>query len=184
MKQLIRTTLFASALLFGSQAGAALPLNAPAPDFSTKASLGGQEFTLHLADALKQGPVVLYFYPAAFTEGCTLEARSFAQAIDQYKAYGATVVGVSADNIGTLKKFSVSECAGKFAVAADTDQKIIKAYDAVLDRRPEYAQRLSYVISPEGRIIYAYSDMNPEHHVANTLQALHDWRTTHGTAAK
>ena len=111
------------------------------------------------------------FLPAAFTQGCTIEAHNFAEATDEYKALGATVIGVSTDNIDTLNKFSVSECRGKFAVAADGDGKIMKSYDAVHDRRPEMAQRVSYVISPAGKVLYSYTDMSPEHHVANTLRA-------------
>ncbi|GAB1579353.1 peroxiredoxin [Bordetella petrii] len=175
MKHSLATIAFA-AMLAAPAAHAELPAGAPAPDFSTQASLGGKVFTFKLAQALAQGPVVLYFYPAAFTQGCTIEARNFAEATDDYKALGATVIGVSADDIETLKKFSVSECRGKFAVAADGDQAIMKAYDAVHDRRPEYAKRVSYVISPDGKIIYSYTDMSPDRHVANTLQALRDWR--------
>src|SRR5512139_1742641 len=100
---------------------AALKPGEKAPDFSAQASLGGSVFAFSLADALKRGPVVLYFYPAAFTEGCTIEAHDFAEATDAYRALGATVIGVSHDNIDTLKKFSVSECRSKFAVAADGD---------------------------------------------------------------
>ncbi|EAY69265.1 hypothetical thioredoxin peroxidase [Burkholderia dolosa AU0158] len=99
-------------------AHAQLKPGAAAPDFTTQASLGGKTYTYSLADALKHGPVVLYFYPAAFTKGCTIEAHAFADAVDRYKAYGATVIGVSADNIDTLTKFSVSECRSKFPVAA------------------------------------------------------------------
>lgn len=157
-------------------AQAALSVGANAPDFNAQASMGGNEFTFKLAQALKQGPVVLYFYPAAFTTGCTIEARDFAEATDEYKSLGATVIGVSADNIDTLKKFSVSECRSKFAVAADADQRIMKAYDAVYDKRPEFAQRVSYVISPQGKILYQYTNMNPEQHVANTMRALREWK--------
>ncbi|MEK7919885.1 peroxiredoxin, partial [Burkholderia contaminans] len=113
-------------------AQAELKPGAAAPDFTTQASLGGKTYTYSLADALKQGPVVLYFYPAAFTKGCTIEAHAFADAVDRYKAYGATVIGVSADKIDTLTKFSVSECRSKFPVAADPDAKIIREYDAKL----------------------------------------------------
>lgn len=133
-----------------------------APDFSAQASLGGNVFGFSLADALKRGPVVLYFYPAAFTEGCTIEAHDFADAVDKYKALGATVIGVSHDDIATLKRFSVSECRSKFAVAADADRKIMKAYDAVLAMMPLYADRVSYVIAPDGRIVYAYQSLDPE----------------------
>ena len=146
-----------------------------APDFTAQASLAGSVFTFSLAKALRKGPVVLYFYPAAFTKGCTIEAHDFADATDAYRALGATVIGVSHDDIETLNKFSVSECRSKFAVAADTDQGIMKSYDAVLALKPEYADRVSYVIAPNGRIVYAYQSLNPEKHVANTLEALRNW---------
>jgi peroxiredoxin len=158
-----------------SPALAALKPGDKAPEFSAQASQAGNVFTFSLADALKKGPVVLYFYPAAFTPGCTVEAHDFAEAIDQYKALGATVIGVSHDTIDTLTKFSVSECRSKFAVAADADQHIMKSYDAVLKIAPEYADRVSYVIGPDGKIIYAYQSLKPEKHVANTLDALKQW---------
>jgi len=155
---------------------AALQVGAKAPDFTLQASKGGNVFTFALADALKKGPVVLYFYPAAFTTGCTIEAHDFADAIDQYKALHATVIGVSHDPIDTLQKFSVSDCRSKFAVAADTDQVVEKSYDAVLGgKHPDLANRTSYVIAPDGSIIYTYTNLEPDQHVANTLQALKDW---------
>ncbi|MDX3984158.1 MAG: peroxiredoxin [Achromobacter sp.] len=175
MKRLV-SSLMLCGLLAAASAHAALNVGAPAPDFSTDASLGGKVFTFKLNDALQQGPVVLYFFPAAFTQGCTIEAHNFAEATDEYKSLGATVIGVSTDNIDTLNKFSVSECRGKFAVAADADGKIMKSYDAVHDKRPEYAQRISYVISPQGKILYEFTDMNPESHVTNTMRALRDWK--------
>ncbi|MFJ3056005.1 peroxiredoxin [Herbaspirillum sp. NPDC087042] len=162
-------------LSHGSSALAALKPGDPAPDFSAPASLGGRVSTFSLADALKKGPVVLYFYPAAFTTGCTIEAHLFAEAVDRYKALGATVIGVSSDNIETLNKFSVSECRSKFAVAADGDKKIIKAYDAQFLKVTSYASRTSYVITPDHVILYEYTDMNPEKHVENTMQALEQW---------
>ena len=155
---------------------AALKAGDKAPDFTTQASLGGKVFTYSLAGALRNGPVVLYFYPAAFTEGCTIEAHDFAEATEKYKTLGATVIGVSHDNIETLNRFSVSECRSKFAVAADTDQAIMKSYDAVLAPLLSYANRVSYVIAPDGQIIYAYTNMNPDKHVENTLSALKEWR--------
>jgi thioredoxin-dependent peroxiredoxin len=154
---------------------AALPNGAKAPDFTAQASVGGKVFPFTLSDALKSGPVVLYFYPAAFTKGCTIEAHDFADAIDEYKKLGATVIGVSHDDIETLNRFSVSECRSKFAVAADTDQSIMKAYDSVLSIKPEYANRTSYVIAPDGTIIDSYTALNPENHVAKTLEALRNW---------
>jgi peroxiredoxin len=156
-------------------ADAALKPGAVAPAFTAPASLGGKEFTFSLAEALKKGPVVLYFYPAAFTKGCTIEAHEFAEAIDKYKALGATVIGVSHDDIATLNRFSTSECRSKFPVAADVDQHIMKAYDAVLSSRPQYANRTSYVIAPDGHIIYEYTALDPMNHVANTLSALTAW---------
>jgi peroxiredoxin len=159
---------------------AALKPGDAAPDFKAPASLGGNEFQYSLAEALKKGPVVLYFYPAAFTTGCTLEAHDFADAVDAYRALGATVIGVSHDDIATLKKFSVSECRSKFAVAADKDQSIMKSYDAVLTLMPQYADRVSYVIAPDGRVIFAYKSMNPEKHVELTLDALKKWSAAKG----
>lgn len=154
---------------------AALEVGDPAPDFTTQASLGGKEFTYRLSDALKQGPVVLYFYPAAFTQGCTVEAHNFAEAVPKYRELGATIIGVSTDDIATLNKFSVSECRGKFPVASDASHAIMKAYDAVLLWKTNYASRVSYVVTPDGRIAYRYSAMNPDQHVANTLAAVKAW---------
>jgi len=167
------------ASLVTTAALAALPNGTPAPDFTTQASLAGKPFTFSLAEALKQGPVVLYFYPAAFTSGCTIEAHNFAEATDQFKSLGATVIGVSHDDIETLNKFSVSECRNKFAVAADADKKIMKAYDAQLFLKPDWAKRTSYVIAPSGEIIYSYNALNPDKHVANTMAAVKQWVTDH-----
>ena len=161
--------------LFTTPAHAALSVGDHAPDFTTQASLGGKVFTYSLASALKKGPVVLYFYPAAFTKGCTMEAHDFAEAVDRYRALGATVIGVSHDGIEKLRDFSVSECRSKFPVASDADQRIMKAYDAVLPQKPKYANRTSYVIVPDGKIIYTYTNLHPDKHVENTLTALRDW---------
>lgn len=163
------------ALSVSVPAYSALDIGANAPNFVTQASLGGKVFTFSLEDALKNGPVVLYFYPAAFTPGCTIEAHDFADAISQYKALGATVIGVSHDDIEKLNRFSVSECRKKFAVASDSDQSIMRSYDAILAAKPEYANRVSYVITPDHKIIYTYTDLNPDRHVANTLDALRKW---------
>src|SRR5580704_10221558 len=139
-------------LVLGTGAGtalAALEPGARAPDFTAQATLAGNSFQFALADALKKGPVVLYFYPAAFTSGCTVEAHDFAEATAQFAGLGATVIGVSHDDIDTLNRFSVSECRSKFAVAADPDQHIMKEYDAVLKLKPSLADRTSYVIAPD-----------------------------------
>ena len=167
--------------LFAMPAYPALNIGVMAPDFVTQASLGGKVFTYSLADALKKGPVVLYFYPAAFTPGCTVEAHDFADAIGKYQSLGATVIGVSHDDIEKLNRFSVSECRSKFPVAADPDQSIMKSYDAILAVKPEYANRTSYVISPGGEIIYAFTDLQPDKHVENTLDALRKWAAEHKT---
>ena len=158
---------------------AALPDGTQAPDFSTDASLAGKTFHFSLADALKKGPVVLYFYPAAFTPGCTVEAHEFAEATSQFQALGATVIGVSHDPIAKLNKFSVSECRNKFAVASDADGSVMKEYDAVLAQKPDYANRTSYVIAPTGKIIYSYTNLSPEDHVANTMAAVKKWQDDH-----
>jgi thioredoxin-dependent peroxiredoxin len=172
MKRLMTLVLLSAGV---GSALAALEPGARAPDFTTQATLAGKAFQFSLADALKKGPVVLYFYPAAFTPGCTVEAHEFADATADFKALGATVIGVSHDDIETLNKFSVSECRNKFAVAADPDQHIMKAYDAVLKMKPTLADRTSYVIAPDGKILYSYTALNPDQHVANTLAAVKKW---------
>jgi thioredoxin-dependent peroxiredoxin len=168
-----------TALLVTLPVYAALPNGTRAPDINTEATLAGKEFKFSLADALKKGPVVLYFYPAAFTPGCTTEAHLFAEATPQFQALGATVIGVSHDPIEKLDRFSVSECRNKFAVASDADGSIMKAYDSVLDGHPEYANRTSYVIAPTGQIIYSYTAMNPDKHVDNTMAAVKKWQDEH-----
>jgi thioredoxin-dependent peroxiredoxin len=182
----IRNLLLASviaAFAWPAPASAELSIGTKAPDFTLQATQGGNVFTFSLAQALKNGPVVLYFYPAAFTPGCTVEAHEFADAIDQYKALGATVIGVSHDPLDKLQRFSVSECRSKFAVAADTSQAVEKSYDAVLAQHPQYANRTSYVIAPDGTIIYAYTSLDPSLHVQNTLTALRTWKADHGSGA-
>jgi peroxiredoxin len=176
MKKIAAVVLLTA--IVASPAYAALKVGDKAPDFSAQASLGGKEFNFSLADALKKGPVVLYFYPAAFTKGCTIEAHDFAEATDQFKKLGATVIGVSHDKIDTLNKFSLSECRSKFAVAADPDGKVIESYDAKIPLLP-YSSRTSYVISPKGEILMEYSDMNPDQHVAKTMEAVKKWDASH-----
>lgn len=158
---------------------AALPDGAKAPDINTVASLAGKEFKFSLANALKKGPVVLYFYPAAFTPGCTVEAHQFAEATPKFQKLGATVIGVSHDPIDKLDRFSVSECRNQFAVASDADGSIMKAYDSVLPSHPEYANRTSYVIAPTGEIIYSYTAMDPNQHVENSMAAVKKWQDEH-----
>ncbi len=110
---------------------AALKSGDKAPVFSAQASLAGKEFNFSLADALKKGPVVVYFYPSAFTKGCDLEAHTFAEMKDQFDAAGATIIGVSADSIARLNQFSADPeyCAGKFPVASDAKGDISSSYN-------------------------------------------------------
>jgi thioredoxin-dependent peroxiredoxin len=178
MRRSLMTAVVATAF-FAVPTFAALPDGTKAPDFSTQASLAGKAFQFSLAKALKKGPVVLYFYPAAFTPGCTVEAHDFAEATPKFEALGATVIGVSHDPIDKLNKFSVSECRNKFAVASDADGSIMKNYDAVLTAKPEYANRTSYVIAPTGEIIYSYTEMKPDQHVENTMAAVKKWQDDH-----
>ena len=177
----MKTLLFCCVLstVAAAPAFAALKEGDSAPDFKAQASLAGKEFTFSLSDALKKGPVVVYFYPSAYTGGCNIQAHTFAEDHDKFAAAGATVIGVSHDPIDTLNKFSVSECRNKFAVAADADQKITKQYDAVLAIKPEYANRTSYVIAPSGKIIYEYTALDPDKHVENTMAAVEKWKAEH-----
>ena len=174
------TPLLAAAALacLGTAAHAAIKPGDTAPLFTTDAAVGGKQMPLVLADALKKGPVVLYFFPKSFTSGCTLEAHLFAQASDKFAALGATVVGVSHDDIATQLKFSKEECRDKFAVAADPQSDIIKSYDAKMAVLP-YSDRISYVISPDDKILYTYSSLDPADHVNRTMKAVQDWRSTH-----
>lgn len=175
IREVIMKRVLSAALLFGALAAApafaALKPGDKAPEFTTQATLGGNEFTFSLADALKKGPVVLYFFPKAFTKGCTAEAHEFAEATAQFQAAGATLIGMSADDIGTLHKFSTQECSSKFPVAADPELKVIKAFDSVMEGR-NLSDRISYVIGQDGKVAYAYSDRNPDKHVENTLTAV------------
>ncbi|MFO1310783.1 MAG: peroxiredoxin [Burkholderiales bacterium] len=151
---------------------AALDIGDKAPDFQASAALAGKAYPYSLAEALRRGPVVLYFFPAAYSEGCSFEAHLFAEAIPEFEALGATVVGVSGDDIDTLAKFSVQACQSRFPVASDEKQSVMRSYDAVLKTRPEYANRISYVIAPDGSIAYHYMSLNPTKHVEKMLGAL------------
>jgi len=153
---------------------AALKSGVKAMDFTTQAVLGGEPFTFNLKNALKKGPVVLYFYPKAFTSGCTIEANQFAEATEEFNAMGATVIGISADTIDTLKKFSVEECRSKFAVAVGS-KKVIKAYDANLPVLGG-SNRTTYIIAPDGKIIWSHSSLNVKGHVPGALAGVKAWQ--------
>lgn len=162
---------------------AALPQGAKAPLFSTHGALAGKPFAFNLRAALRKGPVVLYFFPKAFTPGCTLEAHAFSDAIEEFHKAGATVIGMSADDLPALKKFSTLECRDKFAVAQATPA-IIKAYNVPLltsDGKPTgVASRTSYVIAQNGRIVLVHSDMDYKDHVRLTLEAVRALKAKHG----
>ena len=164
-----------AAWTISSPAWAALDVGEKAPDFTTSAALAGKAFQFSLADTLAKGPVVLYFFPAAFSVGCTAEAHEFAEATAKFEALGATVVGVSTDDIETQIKFSAQACQGKFAVASDAGKTVIKSYDAAMMILPDYANRISYLIAPDRSIVYYYQSLNPSKHVENTLAALREW---------
>jgi peroxiredoxin len=170
--------LFPLALAFAAfpaAATAALPVGQAAPDFNTSGALAGKPFSLHLKDQLRHGPLVLYFFPKSFTDGCTAEAHAFSDAAPQFKKLGARVVGMSADDLETLKRFSHQECRDAFPVAMASPETI-HAYDVKLKEGVPYANRTSYVIAPDGKVIYAFTDMQWKDHVANTLAALRDWK--------
>ena len=173
MKKLALT--IAAALSVSTPAWAALDVGDAAPDFTTSASLAGKPYRFSLAETLSKGPVVLYFFPAAFSTGCSIEAHEFAEATPKFEALGATVIGVSGDDVDTLNKFSVQACQGKFPVASDESKAIIKSYDALMQTRPDYANRISYVIAPGGKIVYNYMSLNPMRHVEKTLAAVKEW---------
>ncbi|MGO9392782.1 peroxiredoxin [Rhodoblastus sp.] len=181
MKRLLAGAL--SCALLSTAAGAAVKEGETAPDFTLQAAVGGKSFTFQLSEALKKGPVVLYFYPKSFTRGCTIEAHDFADNAENFAAAGATLIGLSADNIDTQIDFSSKECRDKFPVAADPDAAVIRSYDA-LRASPGRSgavvpDRISFVIAPDGKIIYAYQDRAPEKHIENTLAAVRHWRDEH-----
>jgi len=173
MKKILLGAVLSATL--ASPAWAALDIGDKAPDFSAPAALDGKEFKFSLAESLSKGPVVLYFFPAAFTAGCSAEAHEFAEAIDKFGALGATVIGVSTDDIATQVKFSTQACQGKFPVASDSAKTVIKSYDAAMMIMPDYANRVSYVIAPDKSIVYNYQSLNPSKHVEKTLTALREW---------
>ncbi|MFL6780651.1 MAG: peroxiredoxin [Sphingomicrobium sp.] len=161
----------AAAGLVASPAIAALKIGAKAPDFVTTGALAGKPFRIHLKDQLKKGPVVLYFFPKAFTKGCTAEAHAFSEATADFRKAGASVIGMSADDLTTLKKFSVEECRNAFPVATATSATQ-KAYDVAWAEHPGLTTRTSYVIGRNGKIVMVHDDLDFSQHVAKTLAAV------------
>lgn len=168
---------------------AALKVSDKAPDFSAQASLAGKEFKFSLPDALKKGPVVVYFYPSAYTKGCDLEAHTFAEEKDKFDAAGASIIGVSADSIERLNQFSADPdyCAGKFTVASDADQSIAKSYALTagparagmkdvrgVEINHDFIERVTYVIGKDHKIVATLSSaddkLTPDQHVEKALE--------------
>jgi peroxiredoxin len=161
----------AASALVASPAVAALKVGAKAPDFTTTGAVGGKEFKLHLAQQLKKGPVVIYFFPKAFTSGCTAEAHAFSEAVGDFKKAGAQVIGMSADDLKTLHDFSAKECRSAFPVATATPA-IQKAYDVAWAEHPGLTTRTSYVIARNGKVAMVHDDLDFSQHVAKTLAAV------------
>jgi peroxiredoxin Q/BCP len=183
----LKLALLATLLATVLPSHAALKAGDPAPDFKTEAALAGKAYNYALKDALKAGPVVVYFYPSAYTGGCNIQAHTFATQIDQFKAAGATVLGLSLDSIGRLKEFSADPdyCAGKLSVASDADGKIARAYELNVreaqagrkDTRGQdidhgFAERTTFVVTPDGRIAATLGGLTPAENVAQALQTV------------
>jgi peroxiredoxin len=166
---------------------AALKVGDAAPDFQAQASLAGKAFTFVLTEALKKGPVVVYFYPSAYSSGCNIQAHTFAVNYEKFEAAGARIVGVSLDNIARLNDFSADPayCAGKIAVASDPDGKIARSYELTVkevvpgkkDSRGDtidhgFAERTTFVVTPDGRIAAVLSGLAPAVNVEKTLEAV------------
>ena len=164
-------TALAAATIIAAPASAALKVGDKAPDFTTTGAVGGKEFKIHLADQLRKGPVVLYFFPKAFTSGCTAEAHAFSQSIGDFKKAGAQVIGMSGDELKTLHDFSTKECRSAFPVATATPETQ-KAYDVAWAAHPGITTRTSYVISKNGKIVMVHDDLDFSQHVAKTLAAV------------
>jgi peroxiredoxin len=169
----MRKLLFAlsAASLVAAPATAALKVGDRAPDFTTTGAVGGKEFKLHLKDQLKKGPVVLYFFPKAFTSGCTAEAHAFSSSIGDFKKAGAQVIGMSGDDLKTLHDFSTKECRSAFPVATATPD-VQKEYDVAWAAHPGITTRTSYVIDKSGKIVMVHDDLDFSQHVSKTLAAV------------
>ncbi len=185
MKRLFILT--AAVVALASPAFAALKPGDKAPDFTANGYLAGKPFTFKLAKALKKGPVVLYFFPAAYTGGCNIETHMFSEASADFAKQKATLIGITAGNAERLQAYSSDTqfCAGKFPLVADPGAKIAAQYQSSLDltRLPPGAKapkdisgRTSYVLAPSGEVLHTYDDLNPSDHVNQTLGALKAWR--------
>jgi peroxiredoxin len=177
--RLLAPALALTLALLPAAAPSALPTGQVAPNFSTSGALAGRPFQFNLRRALRNGPVVLYFFPRSFTEGCTLEAHAFSEAAADFRRAGAQVIGLSADDYNLLRRFSVEACRNAFPVGM-ASRSIIHDYDVRFSpQRGTFTNRTSYVIAPNGRIIYAYSNLDWRNHVTNTLRAVREWQSQH-----
>ena len=177
------------ALVAALPALAALKAGEVAPEFSAQASLAGKTFNYVLADALKKGPVVVYFYPSAFTEGCNVEAHTFSVHKPEFDAAGASIIGVSLDSITRLNAFSADPkyCAGKIAVASDADGQIAKAYQLKVESASEpfkdtrgivvdhaFAERTTFIVTPDHRVYTTIGGVSPAANVQTALKAVRE----------
>ena len=166
---------------------AAITRGTAAPEFTAQASLAGKEFTYSLKDALRKGPVVVYFYPSAYTGGCNVQAHTFSENVGKFAAAGATIIGVSLDKIATLNEFSADPdyCAGKLAVASDADGSIAKSYGLkVMDAQPGmkntkgkeidhgFAERTTFIVTPDGKVAASIGGVSPKENVDKSLSAV------------
>lgn len=191
MRKFFAVAAIAAAAAIAAPAFAALEQGATAPDFTATGMVGGKEFTFKLSDALKKGPVVMYFFPAAYTQGCTIETKAFADAADEFKAAGATLIGLTGgaklvdgtmanakDNLARLQEFSAEHCRDKFPIAAVTVDTI-KAYNVVLAQKTDWSDRTSYVVTPDGKISMVFSTQMPNEHITKTLEAVKAYKAAH-----
>ncbi|WP_019868025.1 peroxiredoxin [Methylovulum miyakonense] len=191
MKRFLLACLLGSAML---SANAALKEGDTAPDFTAQASQAGKASSYSLKEALKKGPVVVYFYPSAFTKGCNLQAHSFAVNFDKFAAAGAGIVGVSLDNIARLNEFSADPefCAGKFPVASDEDGKISKSFELdVREAAPGkkdtrgndithgFAERTTFIVTPDGKIAASIGGLKAKENVDKALEVVQHLTVKH-----
>lgn len=169
----LRLMFAALTLPLAAPAAASIPVGSKAPDFTTQGALNGAVIRVHLAEKLRHGPVVLYFFPLAYTDGCNAEAKAFADSIAKFEAAGASVLGMSIDSVDTLQRFSKEHCAGKFPVATAAPA-VLTGYDVKLQTKDgrTLASRTSYVIGRNGKIVAVHSDPAPGTHIAATLDAV------------
>lgn len=167
----IALSLAVLGLALASPAFAALKVGDKAPAFHLPAATDGAVKTFSIKDELKKGPVVVYFYPKAFTGGCSLEAHQFSEAIPEFRAHNVSVIGISTDNIATLQKFSKESCQGKFPVGSDIKAKVTSAYDAKMGAM-NMSNRISYIIGTDGKIAFVHNDGDAATHVSTLLAAV------------